>query len=283
MQITINVSNDFSSLWIDDGVKPTFSYKIKNPELMEEIIRKYHLNRVDDIEGIDSFITKTILDNNHISSSQNVIKSGSYIDLTSLITSDKIVKRYMFVLYEEYKIVNNELIELNSQYIPTIITYSINSNEEFVLQDYWALNDFDINQSIKDVFPKGIVYDEFDQELYIKMLKDENLDKVEDALFKHNKKTIVDNIVKDIKKYDNGYTDKDYFNAKGEGCLHPRLQYESKDIKIEIWSDPHRLFCYVVKINDLNSSAKENIYIDSSYYEALQKELEKYDLVKSYI
>lgn len=35
--ITINIDETFSVLWIDDGVKPTLSYKIKNPEVLKNI------------------------------------------------------------------------------------------------------------------------------------------------------------------------------------------------------------------------------------------------------
>lgn len=36
-KISINIDQSFSALWIDDGVKPTFSYTIKNPEILKNL------------------------------------------------------------------------------------------------------------------------------------------------------------------------------------------------------------------------------------------------------
>lgn len=35
--ISINIDESFSSLWIDDSVKPSFSYEIKNPEILKNL------------------------------------------------------------------------------------------------------------------------------------------------------------------------------------------------------------------------------------------------------
>ena len=90
-------------------------------------------------------------------------------------------------------------------------------------------------------------------------------------------------LVNELSEFDNGYTEEDYNSAQGEDCLHPRIKYASKNIEVEIWSDPHRLFCYVVKVRDLDALTFTKFYMDTDDYEAIQKHLEKYNLIKSYM
>ena len=89
-------------------------------------------------------------------------------------------------------------------------------------------------------------------------------------------------IVAMIQQFDNGYTDSDYKKAQGEACLHPRVYYDTDDIKIEINSDPHRLFCYIVTIENKNTGKSNKVYVNSEDYEEIRKKIEKYDFVMSY-
>lgn len=76
-----------------------------------------------------------------------------------------------------------------------------------------------------------------------------------------------------IKPYDNGYTDEDYNNTEGEACLHDRGTYLNENIstiKVNIQSDPHRLFTYIVNIYNLNDNTFEKIYVNSSDYDAIK-------------
>ena len=369
--ISLNFSDDYSSIWIDDGVKPTLSYKVKNPALVKEIFETvysnenkvvveslnavvkeindsmmdvqslesddcyqvnvesidkkilhelktddkiqivysgniyqqekiiqdvhaiYYLNQEDTLESLDSFISNTILNYNSYSLHSGSLHFESHEVLsteiqTSLTGDDEIIKEYLAVYYQEFNIENNELVEVSSKYIPTIISYKIIDNE-YILQDYWTSTSDEFSKEIHEMFPGESANDVLNQSKCIDQLKDSNQQKAQNYLDKiiaiTNREEVVQEIINTINKYDNGYTNEDYMAAKGEKCLHPRIQYESDVLKlrIEIWADPHRLFCYLVKIYDLNEATCKIVYIDTNNYDSIQQDLEKFDLVQSYM
>lgn len=47
--LSLNFAEDFSEIWVDNGVKPSFCYPIANPETAEELLLDYHFAR----NGVD--------------------------------------------------------------------------------------------------------------------------------------------------------------------------------------------------------------------------------------
>ena len=54
--IYIHFNSDFSQVWVNDGVKPTFSYKVKNPESAKEIYNSIINLYLSDAGGADSML-----------------------------------------------------------------------------------------------------------------------------------------------------------------------------------------------------------------------------------
>ena len=44
-KLILNFNEDFSKIWVDNGVKPSFSYPISNPEIAEELLLDFHFAR----------------------------------------------------------------------------------------------------------------------------------------------------------------------------------------------------------------------------------------------
>lgn len=58
--LSINTNESFTYLWLDDSVKPSFSYKIKNPEILKDLFSiSNHVTGVEDVYiTIDKVITE---------------------------------------------------------------------------------------------------------------------------------------------------------------------------------------------------------------------------------
>ena len=83
----------------------------------------------------------------------------------------------------------------------------------------------------------------------------------------------------EIKKYDNGLSDDDY--AGQEICLHDRGLYENGEVTVQIYSEPHIYYPYIVDITLKGESAKrDRTYVDSDSYEDIQNLLESYGFVR---
>ncbi len=63
--IYVHFNADFSQVWVNDGVKPTYSYKVKNPESAKEIynsIINLYLSDVGGADGSSNVISSTTID-----------------------------------------------------------------------------------------------------------------------------------------------------------------------------------------------------------------------------
>lgn len=52
-KLSLYFNEDFSEIWIDDGVKPSFSYPVANPETAEELLLVFNTAAGRGGEGID--------------------------------------------------------------------------------------------------------------------------------------------------------------------------------------------------------------------------------------
>ncbi|MGN1344838.1 MAG: M56 family metallopeptidase [Traorella sp.] len=215
-------------------------------------------------------LSKTIL--NHYEGANNLAYE-SHIQLAFKMNSSSI-SEYLLVLYQEFQIENNELKIVRNIYEPTIITYSKNG-DEYIVTDYWTSSSDLSKKEIQDKFQSEIVGNVLNKEKYLKVLEDAiQLDAQKDLqtilVKKENIQLLYQDCIDFISLYNNGYTDEDYNAAEGEICLHPRGEFIFKDVSVYISSDPHRLFCYIVKIEDSLNQISTKIYMDSDNYEDIK-------------
>lgn len=93
-------------------------------------------------------------------------------------------------------------------------------------------------------------------------IKIESLNKKEEITYEE--------LIKKIKKYDNGITVDDY-NEDDELCEHPRGTYEFGNISAEIWSEPHIKNTYKVMVKDSEKEGLIIIYFNEPNFENVKE------------
>ena len=131
-------NEDFSEVFVNDGVKPTLSYLVKNPEKARKLY-----NRICNRNGIDNGL-KAFLDEEIARQNESDNTKGNFVaidyEIIKLKETDSEVTLYMWVLYEEYSLKNGKLNVEAGSHIPTVITAAKNG-EIYDLKEYWQPRD----------------------------------------------------------------------------------------------------------------------------------------------
>lgn len=287
------ITKEKTQLIINEDGKNSIIF-VGNDPILLDTFRKYEAWAQESIKidpenimnvntnSLTNKITNTILDHHDQHKSTASIRVESHIvlangqgvlagDTNSIVESN----HYLIVLYQEFSIVDNKPVEVYRSYSPAIINFDVHENK-YSLKEYWQPVEGN-QQDIIDRFPGDSANDAINSEKYLEELEKENLQKVNDYLstiqMKNQTAKICDELYQLIKPYDNGYTDEDYKKAQGEKCLHDRGTYLNKNfssIKVNIQSDPHRLFTYMVYIYNLEENTYKKIYVNESEYFEIQ-------------
>ena len=131
-------NEDFSEVFVNDGVKPTLSYRVKSPEKARRLY-----NRLCNRNGINSEL-KAFLDGEIARQNESDNTKGNFVaidyEIMKLKETDSEVTLYMWVLYEEYSLKNGELNVEAGSHIPTVITAAKNGRI-YDLKEYWQPRD----------------------------------------------------------------------------------------------------------------------------------------------
>lgn len=131
-------NEDFSEVFVNDGVKPTLSYRVKSPDKA----RRFY-NRLCNRNGINSelkaFLDGEIARQNESDNTKDNFVAIDY-EIMKLKETDSEVTLYMWVLYEEYSLKNGGLNVEAGSHIPTVITAAKNGRI-YDLKEYWQPRD----------------------------------------------------------------------------------------------------------------------------------------------
>ena len=291
-----NVINEIMKFKVNIGSQIEVVYDGNIFERDKKIATVHEIHLLNNVmnynEGLNAFLVSSISDyyGGSYTYTKGIYRNYEYIILGSkgniaFHTNEASFKEYIVVLPQQFKVENNELMIEDICFETMEVSYKVNSTGHYTLDSIYTTTN---KTNIKERFPSSCVEQALNYEQYYDQLKNTSLENMTYYLSVFEKELYnnlfnYEKILNELKKFDNGYTEEDYNSAKGEDCLHPRVKYSSKNIEIEIWSDPHRLFCYVVKVRDLDALKFTKFYMDTDDYETIQKHLEKYNLIKSYM
>ncbi len=155
-------NDDFTEVWVSDSVKPTLSYRVKNPEKARKVFNKL-CNR----NGID-FELKDFLDDETVKristkENENGFFTADY-EIMKITETKNEVKLYMWVYNGVYIFKNGELIMESGSHIPTVVTASKNG-KSYSLKEYWIPRDGNLYaKDIRQKFPLYLWYNATDSQ-----------------------------------------------------------------------------------------------------------------------
>ena len=206
----IHFSADFQSVWINDGVKPTFSYKIINPKKAKtvyEYIEHYNVStsviggadRPTNIIVSGDFEYYTPTPMSKLDGAISVVLSDQYTDpipdamlpiqsyeilasesLSGTPTEGKTehfqeVTLYLLVYHMKYTVQERQLEEDEGAFMPTVITFAVDEYENYTLRDYWTPEEGDnYEASIRAKFPGTSADEALNTEKYAEVLMVKN-------------------------------------------------------------------------------------------------------------
>ncbi len=156
-------NENFTEVWLSDSVKPTLSYRVKNPEKARKAF-----NRLCNRNEID-FKLKELLDNECCEKSgyyDNSFAAADY-EILKMTENKNEIKLYMWVYTAEYTFENGKLAEQTGSHIPTVITAE-KSGGEYVLKEYWRASDGSKHvKSIRQKFPFYLWHKALNSQWYV--------------------------------------------------------------------------------------------------------------------
>lgn len=130
-------------------------------------------NQCDENNLLEDAIHASILNYNNkqdslYGSSENCFACEDHVILDKKADNSNMVIIYTMVLYQEYKLNENELSLITGIHIPTVLTFSL-QEDNYRLEEYWIPDDgADYESEIKEKFPAEIYVDAINTQKYVK-------------------------------------------------------------------------------------------------------------------
>ncbi len=150
--IYVHFNDDFSNVWVNDGVKPTFSYRVKEPGKAKAIYENIvHPERT---ESIDEAVAKAILDDNqkkYYDFGTECATEGHIIYGTDV--DDNIYTVYVLTEYNHFGFMNGYFVSQGGGRVPAVMSFEKTAEGYKLLDIKYAEDGSRHVPSIKEMFP----------------------------------------------------------------------------------------------------------------------------------
>ena len=259
----IHISHDYTYLWLDDNVKPTYTYKVYNIDKLKNICDKLYIdvdNHIQDKGYYDDLYINDLLYSMTSDDNNYVVESKDGLVKVKVYNGDKGNKW----IYDYY---NVQALDLSIKPVEDESLVSDGGSSSYTIYTF-KVSEFPTVIRLKNVTESQLQDYTFDQaisqnNITIKVLEE----KQGNDLYEY--------IVNELSKYSNSLTDKDLDDLGPDLDLQPIGNYEKSNVAVFVSVEPHKLKSYVLNVYNREMNKDINIYIDVKDYKHVEEILEK--------
>lgn len=157
--VTYYFNENFTEVWIDDNVKPSLVYKVKNPKSVRKFFAEHAEDRIVNEMDIEPAISSAILEHNKGKYLEGEFACASYSQLANESGDDGTMIYYLIAMYAEYEQEGDEVVQVSGGCSPAAVTFKIGNDGNYAVSEYWEPRDGALySEDMDDKFPEGVDY-----------------------------------------------------------------------------------------------------------------------------